>query len=113
MQGNAMKQHNPRFNRHSNKDHSNHNSIAPRIAHVEAAIDFMQRDISGIKSDIRDIRKDMNTLREELKTDIDSSRQDLKSEMASIRADFRILLSAILAATLSLGGLVAKNSGWF
>jgi hypothetical protein len=92
----------PPENRHS--AHSKYN-MEPRIAHLEASINFMQREMSDIKSDIRDIRL-------ELKSETSLIRNELKLEIASVRADFRILLSAIIAATLSLGAMIAKSSGW-
>jgi hypothetical protein len=72
----------------------NNGDMEPRIARIEASIGFMQRKITEIKSDIRDIRS------------------DIKTEIASVRADFRILFATIIAATVSLGGMIAKSSDW-
>jgi hypothetical protein len=58
-----------------------------RVAKLESAVDFMQRDISEIKLNIRDIKKDM-------------------------RSDFRLLLGAIIAVALGLGALFAKGFNW-
>lgn len=59
----------------------------PRIAKLEATTEFIQREISDIKTDIKGIRTDM-------------------------RQDFRILFGAIIAVALSLAGIIAKCFGW-
>jgi archaellum component FlaC len=102
----------------------NNGDMEPRIARIEASIGFMQREITEIKSDIRDIRSDIKGIRsgfptetssmlQEIKHELQEMRREFKSGLASIRTDCRILFATIIAATVSLGGMIAKSSGWF
>jgi hypothetical protein len=58
-----------------------------KVAKLENAVEHMQRDISEIKIDIREIQKDFRT-------------------------DFRLLFGAIIAVALGLTGLIAKGFHW-
>lgn len=58
-----------------------------RVAKLEAAMEYVQRDIGEIKSDIREIKE-------------------------HARADFRILFGALIAVALGLAGLMAKGFHW-
>ncbi len=59
-----------------------------RVAKLESAVEYIQRDIGELKDDVREIRRDMRT-------------------------DFRLLFGAIIATALSLAGLMAKGFHWF
>ena len=58
-----------------------------KVLKLENAVEYMQRDISEIKMDIREIQKDFRT-------------------------DFRLLFGAIIAVALGLTGLIAKGFHW-
>lgn len=58
-----------------------------RIAKLESTVEYVQRDISEIKADIKDIRTTM-------------------------RSDFKWLLGVYAAGILGLAGLMAKGFGW-
>jgi hypothetical protein len=58
-----------------------------RIARLETAVAYIQRDIHELKEVIRAIRQTMST-------------------------DFRILFGTIISVTLGLAGLMAKGFGW-
>ena len=58
-----------------------------RIAKVESAVEYIQRDILDIKQELRSMRKEMST-------------------------DFRILFGAIITLAIGLAGLMAKGFGW-
>lgn len=58
-----------------------------KVVKLENAVEYMQRDISEIKMDIREIQKDFRT-------------------------DFRLLFGAIIAVALGLTGLIAKGFHW-
>ena len=58
-----------------------------KVAKLENAVEHMQRDISEIKIDIREIQKDFRT-------------------------DFRLLFGAIIAVALGVTGLIAKGFHW-
>lgn len=58
-----------------------------RVAKLEASMEFVQRELTDIKGDTREIKKDA-------------------------RADFRVLFGAIIVATLGLAGLMAKGFHW-
>lgn len=58
-----------------------------RVAKLEAAVEFIQRDISDLKIDVRGLRADART-------------------------DFRSLFGALIIVALGLAGLMAKGFGW-
>ncbi len=59
-----------------------------RLVKLETKVDHIQDDITEIKGDIRDIKKDQ-------------------------RADFRLLFGAVIFVALGLAGLMAKGFKWF
>ncbi len=62
-------------------------AMEARIAKLEAAVEFMQRDIRDLKEDMRALRKDLST-------------------------DFRILFGALISVALGLSAIMAKGFGW-
>lgn len=62
-------------------------AMEARIAKLEAAVEYMQRDIRDLKDDMRALRKDLST-------------------------DFRILFGAIISVALGLAAIMAKGFGW-
>lgn len=56
-----------------------------RLSKLEATMNYVQRDIAELKTDVRAIRT----------------------------TDFRLLFGAIIAVALGLSGLMAKGFGWF
>jgi hypothetical protein len=66
-------------------------SMEPRLAKLETAVEFIQRDIKELKEDLRAVR----------------------SEITAIRTtDFRLLCGAIIAVALGLAGLMSKGFHW-
>lgn len=59
-----------------------------RVAKLESAVEYIQRDIGEIKIDIRSLRD-------------------------NARADFRLLFGAIIATAIGLAGMMAKGFQWF
>jgi uncharacterized protein YhaN len=66
-------------------------SMEPRLAKLETAVDFIQRDIKELKDDMRAVKSDINSVR---------------------TTDFRLLFGAIIAVALGLAGLMAKGFHW-
>lgn len=58
-----------------------------RVAKVEAAIEFIQRDLADIRTEMRALRADART-------------------------DFRLLFGSLIGVALGLAGLMAKGFGW-
>lgn len=58
-----------------------------RVAKLEASSEFIQREITDLKSEIRGMRNDA-------------------------RSDFRLMFGAIIAVALGLAGIMAKGFGW-
>lgn len=58
-----------------------------RVAKLEAGLEFVQRELSDIKADTREIKKDART-------------------------DFRITWGALIAGFLGIAGLMAKGFLW-
>lgn len=62
-----------------------------RIAKLEAAMEHAQRDITELKADVRELRRDVAGIR---------------------TTDFRLLFGAIIAVALGLAGLMARGFHW-
>jgi hypothetical protein len=62
-----------------------------RIAKLEAAQEFIQRDVKELKDDVRAVRTDITAIR---------------------TTDFRLLFGAIIAVALGLAGMMAKGFHW-
>ena len=62
-----------------------------RIAKLETAVEYIQRDIVEIKGHINALRNDVSGIR---------------------TTDFRIIFGAIITVALGLAGLMAKGFGW-
>lgn len=76
---------------HSSGGGGDNGGMESRVAKLEAASEYIQRDISDIKADIKEMR----------------------GEIAAVRTtDFRILFGAIIAVALGLAGIMAKGFGW-
>jgi len=58
-----------------------------RVIKLELAAEHVQRDLNDIKTDVREIRRDMRT-------------------------DFRLLFGALIAVALGLAGLMARGFHW-
>jgi hypothetical protein len=63
-------------------------AVEARIAKLEVAVEYIQRDIKELKDDVRALRKELST-------------------------DFRLLFGALISTTLGLAALMAKGFGWF
>jgi archaellum component FlaC len=63
------------------------NGMEARIAKLETAMEYVQRDLGEIKTDIRQIKD-------------------------HARTDFRMLFGALIAVALGLAGLMAKGFHW-
>ena len=81
-----------------------------RISKLEFAVDHLQKDVTEIKGDVKDFRREtkaeFSELRRETKTEFTSLRSDM-------RTDFRVLFGATIAVALGLAGIMAKGFGWF
>jgi len=58
-----------------------------RVAKLESSMEYVQRDLWEINTDIREMKRDAKT-------------------------DFRLLFGAIIAVAIGLSGLMAKGFGW-
>lgn len=67
-------------------------AMEARIAKLEVAVEYVQRDVAELKADVREVRKDIVGIR---------------------TTDFRILFGAIITVALGLAGLMAKGFHWF
>ena len=59
-----------------------------RIAKLESDVGHILRDISDMRADLKDIKKEA-------------------------RDDFRLLFGALIATTLALGGMIGHGFKWF
>ncbi|RKP52830.1 hypothetical protein D7S89_02760 [Trinickia fusca] len=69
------------------KDSREGRRMEARVARLEATAEHIQRDVSGLKLEIRDLR-------------------------TSMLADFRMTWGALIAASLGLAGMMAKGFHW-
>lgn len=65
--------------------------MEPRLAKLETAVEFIQRDIKELKEGLRTVQSDITSIR---------------------TTDFRILFGAIIAVALGLAGLISKGFHW-
>ena len=72
-------------------DGGDNGGMEARVAKLESAVEFIQRDIGELKPDIKEMRGDITSIR---------------------TTDFRILFGAIIAVALGLAGLMAKGFHW-
>ena len=68
-----------------------HRGMEPRLAKLETAVEFIQRDIKERKDDLRVVKSDITAIR---------------------TTDFRLLFGAIIAVALGLAGLISKGFHW-
>lgn len=66
-------------------------AMETRLARIEVAVEYMQRDIKELKDDVRGIHAQLNGIR---------------------TTDFRILFGALITVALGLSGVMAKGFGW-
>lgn len=64
-----------------------YDGMEARVAKLEATTEFIQREITDLKSEVRGMRSDA-------------------------RNDFRLMFGAIIAVALGLAGIMAKGFGW-
>lgn len=69
----------------------NHGDMEPRIAKLETAAEYIQRDIADPKAEVRSLHSDITGIR---------------------TTDFRILFGAITTVAVTLDGLMAEGFGW-
>lgn len=62
-----------------------------RVAKLEAAVEYIQRDIRELRDDVRSLKGDVSGIR---------------------TTDFRITFGAIIAVAVGLAGLMAKGFHW-
>ena len=61
--------------------------MEPRVVKLETHVEYIRRDLDGIRMDVRKHRNET-------------------------RSEFRILFSALITASLGLAAIVAKGFGW-
>lgn len=105
-----------------------------RVARLESDVEFIKRDITELKSDLRAfraestedsksvsaefklVRSEMSAefkqVRSEMQDGFKSVSEEFKQVRAEIRTDFRLLFGALITVTLGLAGLMAKGFGW-
>jgi hypothetical protein len=66
-------------------------AMEARIARLEIAVEYIQRDVRELKDDVRTIRSEINSIR---------------------TTDFRLLFGAIITVALGNAALMAKGFGW-
>lgn len=68
--------------------------MEPRIARLEAGMEYLTREISELRTDVRELRSDISTARMDAKT------------------DFQLVFGALITVALGLAALMAKGFGW-
>lgn len=66
-------------------------AMEARIAKLEVAVEYIQRDVAELKADVRDLRTEVHRIR---------------------TTDFRILFGALISVALGLSAIMAKGFGW-
>ncbi|WP_369929997.1 hypothetical protein [Xanthomonas sp. NCPPB 2632] len=87
-----------------------------RLARVEVTLEHIGEDVNGLRTDFRDLRNDMNHLRDQSRNDMshlrDQSRNDMSHLRDQSRMDFRVLFSAMISLALGMAALMAKGFHW-
>lgn len=83
----------------------NDGDMEARVAKLEAAVEYIQRDVAEIKGDVKSMDQALRQFGGEVNG-------EFKAVRAEARADFVKLFSALIVATLGLAGLMAKGFGW-
>jgi hypothetical protein len=65
-----------------------------RVAKLEAGMEFVQRELTELKTDVREVRSDLKGIRTDMNT------------------DFRVLFGALIAIAVGLAGIMAKGFHW-
>ncbi|MCP1437780.1 uncharacterized protein (UPF0335 family) [Erwinia persicina] len=73
---------------------------------MQVKIAKLESDVDNIKNHISDIRTDLR----EMRYDIDKLNINLRLEMKS---DFRLMFAALITSVLGLAALMAKGFYWF
>ena len=73
-------------------------SLEPRVAKLEAAVEHIEQEITEVRGDVGELRGEMAA--------------EFRAVRANMRTDFRILFDALIAATLGLAGLTAHGFHW-
>jgi hypothetical protein len=92
-----------------------------RINKLESAAEQLQKDVTEIKGDVKDFRREtkaeFSEFRREVKAEFSEFRREAKAEFTAVRSDmrtdFRLLFGATIAVALGLAGMMAKGFGWF
>lgn len=69
-----------------------------RLSKLEIAFEHLQKDVTEIKSDVKDLGRE--------------SKVDFAGVRADMQSDFRLSFGAIIAVALGLAGMMAKGFGW-
>lgn len=81
-----------------------------RVSKLEVSLEHLQKDVSEIKGDVKEFRR-------ETKVEFSELRRETKAEFASVRGDmrtdFRLLFGATIVVALGLASIMAKGFGWF
>lgn len=88
------------------KGGSGGNDMEARLAKLEATVSHIQSDLTDIKQDIGEFRK-------ENRDDFASVRAAFASAGAKGEKDFRLLFGSLITATVGLAAIMAKGFGWF
>ncbi len=73
---------------------------------MQVKIAKLESDVDNIKNHISDIRTDLR----EMRYDIDKLNINLRLE---IKSDFRLMFAALITSVLGLAALMAKGFYWF
>lgn len=81
-----------------------------RLSKLEFSAEQLQKDVTEIKGDVKDFRR-------ETKADLTELRREIKAEFTGVRADmrtdFRLSFGASIAVAIGLASMMAKGFGWF
>ncbi|PZS70647.1 hypothetical protein A7X76_10265 [Stenotrophomonas maltophilia] len=83
-----------------------------RIAKLEVAVEYIQRDVAEIKSDLKLLDQALREFGLNVNREFRTVDVEFRTVRSEAKADFRVLFGALITVALGLAGLMAKGFGW-
>lgn len=80
---------------------------------VERAITRIESDLSHVRENLRDFKKDMSEFRSDIKDVQKEMKADIKDIRKEIRYNLILVLGTLSSFTIGLCTIMAKGFGWF
>lgn len=86
--------------------------LEARVAKLESSVEYIQRDISEIKEDMRRHRTENAEEFKNAHQEFKAVRNEIYELRELHHKDFRMVFGALITVAIGLAGLMAKGFGW-